>query len=183
MKISMILARDIVGVIGVDNILPWDVPADMAIFKMVTKGKAVAMGRKTWNSLPKKPLPGRHNIIITSANSLIDVLGDGWNSDAVNSRVTITPSVEDAITIAKSSGADELVFIGGKSVYEQVVNVVDEIHVCELNLIAPLPAKGDVTYYEQDFEELGFKEISYEEVFDDGHNVLDYIRYARPLSR
>lgn len=178
----MILARDIVGVIGVDNTLPWDVPADMAIFKMVTKGKTIVMGRKTWDSLPKKPLPGRHNIIITSANRLIDVLGEDVTSDTINARVTITPSVEGAINIAKISGVEELVFIGGKSIYEQVINIVDEIHVCELNLIAPLPATGKATYYEQDFEELGFKEISYEEVFDDGHNVLDYIRYARPLN-
>lgn len=187
----MILARDIMGVIGIDNTIPWDVPADMAIFRMVTKGKAVAMGRKTWDSLPNKPLPGRTNIIISSEPSFREVIDvDTLNKD-VKATIILTGTVENAIALAKADGVEELVFIGGKSIYEQVINVVDEIHLSELNLFAPVPDQVSNTYhtesgvvcYDQDFEELGFKEISYEEVFDDGRNVLDYIRYARPLNR
>lgn len=179
----MILARDIVGVIGVGNTLPWDVPADMAIFKMVTKGKTVVMGRKTWDSLPKKPLPGRTNIIISSESKFSEIVDVDTLNQSANTKVILTGTVEDAISIARADGAEEVVFIGGKSIYEQVVGIVDEIHLSELNLFADIAAKGSVVYYEQDFEELGFNEISYEEVFDDGVNVLDYIRYARPLNR
>lgn len=178
----MILARDIVGVIGIDGTLPWDVPEDMAIFKMVTEGKAVAMGRKTWDSLPSKPLPGRHNIVISTLIKSMDDLVTPEVLENFNGRLTLTGSVEDAVAIARAHSEEELVFIGGKAIYEQVVNIVDEIHVCELNLFAPFPEKDDVTYYAQDFEELGFKEISYEHVFSEGVNVLDYIRYARPLN-
>lgn len=180
----MILARDIIGVIGVDNTLPWDVPADMALFKEVTRGKTVVMGRKTWDSLPRKPLPGRTNIIISSETKFSKVVDFDTLSKDTKAKVILTSTVEDAINIARADGAEELVFIGGKSIYEQVVGIVDEIHLSELNLFAPLPTvPGEATIYPQDFEELGFKEISYEEVFDDGVNVLDYIRYARPLNR
>jgi len=55
------------GVIGKDNQLLWHLPEDMKHFKSLTQGRAVIMGRKTWESLPEKfrPLPGRHNIVIT----------------------------------------------------------------------------------------------------------------------
>src|SRR5512146_2584030 len=59
------IARARNGVIGRDGTLPWRLKSDMAIFKAVTMGKPVIMGRKTWESLPRKPLPGRTNIVLT----------------------------------------------------------------------------------------------------------------------
>ena len=55
------------GVIGIDNRLPWRLPADLQHFKSLTLGHTVIMGRKTWESLPEKirPLPGRRNIVVT----------------------------------------------------------------------------------------------------------------------
>ena len=51
------VARSLNGVIGRDNDLPWRLKSDLAIFKACTMGKPVIMGRKTWDSLPRKPLP------------------------------------------------------------------------------------------------------------------------------
>ncbi|MFN6941465.1 MAG: dihydrofolate reductase, partial [Parvibaculum sp.] len=63
--ISFVVAIADNGVIGRDNGLPWKLSGDMAHFKRVTMGKPVIMGRKTWESLPRKPLPGRPNIVVT----------------------------------------------------------------------------------------------------------------------
>ena len=64
-KISIIAAMDRNRVIGKDNKLPWSMPEDMERFKKITEGKAVIMGRKTFESIGR-PLPNRHNIILTS---------------------------------------------------------------------------------------------------------------------
>ena len=53
------------GVIGNKGALPWRIPEDLKRFKALTLGKPCIMGRKTWDSLPKKPLPGRTNIVVT----------------------------------------------------------------------------------------------------------------------
>ena len=67
MAIQLIYARAANGVIGKDNTMPWHLPEDMAHLKDPTRGSAVIMGRKTWDSLPERfrPLPGRSNIVVT----------------------------------------------------------------------------------------------------------------------
>ena len=64
-KITLIAACADNGCIGIDNTMPWHLPEDFAFFKQYTLEKPVVMGRKTWESLPKKPLPGRRNIVVT----------------------------------------------------------------------------------------------------------------------
>ena len=64
MKVSLICAVAANGVIGIENHLPWKLPADLKRFKALTMGHPVIMGRKTYESLGK-PLPGRTNIVIT----------------------------------------------------------------------------------------------------------------------
>jgi dihydrofolate reductase len=63
------IARARNGVIGKDGALPWRLKSDLAIFRAVTMGKPVIMGRKTWDSLPKKPLVGRTNIVLSRDGS------------------------------------------------------------------------------------------------------------------
>ena len=64
-RLSIIAAVSPEGVIGVNNTLPWHYPADLKRFKRLTLGHTVIMGRHTWVSLPKKPLPQRRNIVLT----------------------------------------------------------------------------------------------------------------------
>ena len=54
-------------VIGRGGQLPWHLPADLKIFKRLTSGHPIVMGRNTWESLPIKPLPKRKNIVISSS--------------------------------------------------------------------------------------------------------------------
>lgn len=63
-KITLIAAYAAHRCIGINNSMPWYLPEDFAFFKQYTLGKPVVMGRKTWESLPKKPLPGRRNIVV-----------------------------------------------------------------------------------------------------------------------
>ena len=63
--ISLVYAQSRNGVIGDDGGLPWHLPSDLKRFKETTFGKPVIMGRKTWDGLPRKPLPGRMNIVMT----------------------------------------------------------------------------------------------------------------------
>ncbi len=65
MSVTLILAAAENGVIGRDGAIPWHISDDLKRFKALTMGNTIVMGRKTWDSLPKKPLPGRRNIVVT----------------------------------------------------------------------------------------------------------------------
>jgi len=91
-RINLILARAANGVIGLNGVMPWHLPEDLAHFKKQTAGAPVIMGRKTWDSLPPRfrPLPGRRNIVITRQPD--------WQSDGAE-RV---PSLRAALSICVS---------------------------------------------------------------------------------
>jgi dihydrofolate reductase len=112
------------NVIGINNDIPWKCPADMRNFKDLTTGKAVVMGRKTWDSLPKKPLPNRMNIVVTS---------DPKNVTEYHDNVFVVTDISTAVALARMSGlVEELVFIGGKAIYEEAVKIVDEVYLTEM---------------------------------------------------
>ena len=102
MLLSLVAAMDRNLVIGVDGRLPWHLPADLAHFKRITLGKPVLMGRGTFESIGR-PLPGRHNIVITR--------DPGFRAEGC----TVVHSVEAGIAAAMP--APELMVIGGASVY------------------------------------------------------------------
>src|ERR1700712_3241691 len=101
------IARDRNGVIGKGGALPWRLKSDMAIFRAVTMGKPVIMGRKTWDSLPKKPLVGRTNIVL-SRNGSFEPAG-----------CVVCEEFIEAVAIgreqAEEDGAREVCVIGGAS--------------------------------------------------------------------
>ena len=68
MQITLIAALAQNRVIGNANQIPWHIPEDFTFFKRYTTGKPIIMGRKTWDSLPRKPLPNRRNIVVTRQN-------------------------------------------------------------------------------------------------------------------
>src|SRR3954470_7256313 len=104
------IARARNGVIGKDGGLPWRLKSDMAIFRAVTMGKPVIMGRKTWESLPKKPLVGRTNIVLSKDGS-IEPAG-----------AVVCEDFSEAVSIAREQaeedGAAEICVIGGASLFE-----------------------------------------------------------------
>ena len=110
---GMIVAMAADRAIGQNGTLPWHYSADLKRFKRLTMGATIIMGRNTWNSLPRKPLPGRRNIVIT--RSRIDA-------------VTCFTSIEDALNAV----AGDVWFIGGARIYEEAFahcNTIDVMHV------------------------------------------------------
>src|SRR5438874_2876447 len=101
------IARARNGVIGRDGKLPWRLKSDLAIFRAVTMGKPVIMGRRTWESLPKKPLVGRTNIVLTRDGSF-EAKG-----------ALVCEDFSEAVQIAREQagedGRDEACVIGGAS--------------------------------------------------------------------
>ena len=90
--------------IGYNGELPWHIPNDLKRFSKLTKGKgnnAVIMGRKTWDSLPVKPLPNRVNIILTSNSELINKYKD-------NNEIVFLPTFDDIDTFCNFEKFDEV---------------------------------------------------------------------------
>ncbi len=109
------------GVIGADNQLPWRLPDDMRWFKRVTMGKPVVMGRKTYESIPRKfrPVPGRHNIVVSR------------HSDYAAEGATAVTSPQAAIEAAGS--VPELIIGGGSQIYSAFLPQVNRIYLTRIH--------------------------------------------------
>lgn len=121
-------ARDAAGrpVIGAGGDIPWHVPEDFAHFKRTTSGHPVVMGRLTWESLPRRPLPGRTNVVVSSR-------GPFGVPDAGDS-VVATASLSEALALAaEAPGGDEIWVIGGSQIYNAALPVADVLEVSEIN--------------------------------------------------
>ncbi|UOO89083.1 dihydrofolate reductase [Vitreoscilla massiliensis] len=116
MKITLIATMDGKDGIGKNGTLPWHIPADLKHFKDYTDGKVCVMGRKTWDSLPVKPLPNRENIVVSGDIDFIEQLNE---IDIDHCPDTVVKSIDSAIGEGFNLNADELVIIGGASIYEQ----------------------------------------------------------------
>ncbi len=114
-------------VIGKDNKMPWHLPEDLRHFKALTLGKPVVMGRKTYESIGR-PLPGRHNIVISRQ---ADLLIDG---------VTTVTSFAEAKQAA--GDCEELIVMGGGQLYAELLGQSDILYLTEISL----DVEGD-TYF------------------------------------
>jgi dihydrofolate reductase len=125
MEVVFVVAIAENGVIGAGNAMPWRLKSDMARFKALTIGKPVIMGRKTFESLPRHPLPGRTNIVITRdaayrANGAI-----------------VTTSAADADAVARGDAlrrsANEIAVIGGAEIFRQWLDRADRLEITEVH--------------------------------------------------
>ncbi|MCL2270695.1 MAG: dihydrofolate reductase [Treponema sp.] len=155
MDIIIIAAMAENRVIGKDNALPWSVKGNLARFKEITTGWPCVMGRKTWESLPKKPLPGRLNIIISGTM----IPDSAWGQD-----VHIVPSLPAAVGFC--AGREKIFICGGESVYRQSLELANKI---DLTLIRG-QYEGDRFFPEIDpalWEKTGTVDF-------DGFSVINY---------
>ena len=123
MILTLVVARAANGVIGRDNALPWRIPADLRHFKRLTVGKPVMMGRRTFESIGK-PLPGRHNIVLTRDTA--------WRADGV----TIAPNLAEAVAAAglqQHARPDEVMIIGGAAVYADALPSARRVYLTEVH--------------------------------------------------
>lgn len=143
------VARSLNGVIGRDNDLPWRLKSDLAIFKARTVGKPVIMGRKTWDSLPRKPLPGRMNIVLSQDGSFEPP------------QAVVCESFLEALQMAKEQaaddGVDEVCVIGGRAIFELALPRAKRLYLTDVQA----EVEGDVHF--PDFDESAWIEVSRED--------------------
>ncbi|HEY4123657.1 MAG TPA: dihydrofolate reductase [Rhizomicrobium sp.] len=153
--ITLVLARADNGVIGARNAIPWRIPEDLKYFKAITMGKPIVMGRKTWDSFPKKPLPGRTNIVITRAAD--------WRAEGA---VTVH-SLDEALAKAQGENPDEIAVIGGAEIYNLALPRADRVYLTEVHMDAP----GDVSMP-------AFDSAHWHEIARVDHATADNLRYS-----
>ncbi|MCB0330416.1 MAG: dihydrofolate reductase [Bdellovibrionales bacterium] len=153
MQIKAIAAMTADRVIGKDNALPWNVPEDMKHFVKLTKGHSVLMGRKTFQSAPmnSRPLPKRKNIVVTR--------DPGGQPEIESVEYTTDPRryIEECKAGARELPSDTLWIIGGQNLYEQTMDLLDELHIT----IIKLDVIGDAYFppFEEQFELVSQEEI------------------------
>lgn len=125
MNITLIVAVADNGVIGQGNAIPWRLKSDMQRLKAMTMGKPIVMGRKTFESLPRRPLPGRTNIVITR------------NPDYQAPGAVVTTSFTAARELATGDSlrrsATEIAVIGGAEIYAQWMDAADRLEITEVH--------------------------------------------------
>lgn len=152
--LSLILAMTDNGVIGDRGGIPWRLPEDMRRFKTLTLGKPNIMGRKTWESLPKKPLPGRTNIVVTRDRN--------YSADGA----TVVATINEALGRAKAENPEEIMVIGGAEIYRAALPLATRIHLTEIHA----KIDGDTIFA---FDRTGWNEVARED-----HRTEDGMSYS-----
>jgi dihydrofolate reductase len=163
-EIVLVVAVADNGVIGRDGAMPWHLPADLRHFKRLTTGKPVIMGRKTFESIGK-PLPGRHNIVLTRDAA--------WRADGV----TVVPNLAEAIAAAgldPRARADAIMVIGGAQVYAQALPIATRIELTRIHL-AP---DGDTRFPDLD-PAIWHEEARAEHPAEGDAPAHDFLSYVR----
>jgi dihydrofolate reductase len=117
-ELSLIVAMDDNRLIGSNNDLPWQMPADLAYFKRTTMGKPIIMGRKTFASIGR-PLPGRRNIVITRDS--------GFSATGCE----IANGIDAALSLCCE--AEEVMLIGGASLYQQTFDRATQLYITRIH--------------------------------------------------
>lgn len=118
--ISAIVAVDNNWGIGYNGNLLEHIPEDLKYFKKLTSGYAVVMGRKTWDSLPKKPLPNRFNVVITSQERHFEEM------------TAFIPFSEAVSRLKHSPKEDDWFIIGGGQIYKELLPYCDKVYITKI---------------------------------------------------
>jgi dihydrofolate reductase len=152
MTIALIAAMDLNGVIGKDGTLPWKLRDDMVLFKMQTYGHNVYMGRKTWESIGAKPLPGRDNIVFS--NQLAAKAGENsceilqFGNEFVD--VYRVHQIDNVLSdIGANYHSKKQFVIGGAKLYEATLPDADELYITRV--LAEV--EGDTVFPDIDLHE------------------------------
>ncbi len=123
MKISIVVAVSENNAIGRGGDLLWRLPLDMQYFKAITMGHHVLMGRKTYESIPRKfrPLPGRVNLVVSRQ--------EGFTAPGCK----IVSNVEEGLRFAEANEETELMVIGGGEIYRQFFDLADRIYLTKVH--------------------------------------------------
>lgn len=132
LELELIVAVADDDAIGENGRLPWDLPCDLKRFREITMGHVVIMGRNTWESLPRKPLHGRYNVVVSSTEPC-----QPWPKDTCFTSIDALPEVLKALPRQK------MFVIGGKRLYEWAAPFAARAHVTRVHGVFP---NADVRY-------------------------------------
>lgn len=158
-QITLIAAHADKRCIGINNQMPWHLPEDFAFFKQYTLGKPVVMGRKTWESLPKKPLPERRNIVISRQA--------GYVAEGAETAVSLEAA------LAMCADAPEIIIMGGEQIYRLALPVATDLRLTEVDL----QVAGDAFFPEYSADEWA-EQSRTGHVSDKGVNYA-FVHYVR----
>jgi len=153
--ITLVLAMARNGVIGHAGAIPWRLSDDLKRFKQLTMGRPVVMGRKTWDSLPRKPLPGRDNIVVTRQ--------PGWSAEGA----IVAHSLDEALTNASDASV-----IGGGELYREALARADRIELTEVHR----DFEGDAHFA---FDRAAWREIAREDHIAPDGLAYSYVTLVR----
>jgi dihydrofolate reductase len=136
MQVNIIVATDNTGLFSLHGEIPWESSEDLQYFKRKTMGRAIIMGRKTFDSIGRA-LPGRLNIVVSSRLRVGDLpVG-----------VILAQSLQEAINLADIAGEAEAFIIGGKRLYEEGLAYADKVYLTLLNKSIPCDLGDDRLYF------------------------------------
>lgn len=164
--ITLIVAVAKNGVIGRGGKLPWRLPSDMKRFVARTMGKPVLMGRRTWESLQRRPLPGRQCLVLTQ-NAAYRAEGAWVFTD-------LAAMLAAGRAMAEAGGVGEVCVIGGAQLFAATLPLADRIVLTEVNL-AP---DGDTRL---DLDLAGWREVSRGDIAAGARDNADFV--VRVLER
>ncbi|MEO0467864.1 MAG: dihydrofolate reductase [Pseudomonadota bacterium] len=166
-RLSAIVARGRNNVIGRGGDLPWRLKDDLKNFKAITMGAPMIMGRKTWDSLPRRPLPGRPHIVLTR----------DWTYQAPGARVF--SDMEAAMTagrsIAEQFGKGDVFVIGGADLFAKSMACLDRLYLTDVDA----DPEGDV--FLSGFREDDWTEVERQEFMAADGNEFAFV--LRTLDR
>jgi dihydrofolate reductase len=167
LRVVLVVAVAENGVIGRNGKLPWRLKSEMAHFREVTMGKPVVMGRKTWDSLPRKPLPGRTNIIVSRDREFADA------------GAIVASSIAYALDAARGDalrrGVYEIAVIGGSHIFASTLPIADRIEFTRVHL----QPEGDTFFPALDpgeWRELARRDVAAGADDEAGFTILTYGR-------
>jgi dihydrofolate reductase len=153
--VTLVLARADNGIIGSAGGIPWRISEDTKRFKALTIGKPIIMGRKTWESFPKRPLPGRTNIVITRDRAY------------AAPGAVVVQSLDDALARAAQEAPAPIMVVGGAEIYREATPRATRIELTEIHR----DFSGDAIMPE--FSKDDWREVAREE-----HSTRDGLRYS-----
>ena len=159
MIISHVVAIADDNAIGGNSGLLWHLPNDLRFFKNTTWGMPVIMGRKTFETLSGKPLPGRTNIIITRDSSISSTFDN----------VNFVTSIELALQKAAETDCKEIFIIGGGEIYKQSIDIANKIYITRVH-----GSFSEATVFFPDYEKHGFKVTDKISMHKDGKHAFNY---------
>lgn len=153
-KYVMIVATDMANGLGKNNDLPWHISEDLKRFKKITTGHTILMGRKTWESLPKKPLPERDNVVLTR------------NENYKAEGATVIHSMDEIKNVVKAN--EEVYIIGGAEIYAMFLPYVSTVH---LTLVKD---RFECDTFFTEFDRFKFKTLNETNIRKDEKSGIEY---------